>query len=502
MLKPLLASLAVSTLIGGCAITPHTEKLKYAPLIKQEITFVPEHTSTYLREVTPDEDFLSQKVSFVGSVSLVDALRLKLPNNSIIPKDSNIDLSKTLNMIAKDMYVRDYLEYLSSLSGYEISLNNGKVEIRSFVNKQWNLAMFSSKRDVRLTVGRPLRSSKSGGGDSTTNEISTVSNDDEWLAIVDGAKRILNVQDGGSEETSATRVSPYIQAVRSVGTISAGGAPQRMKAVDEFISSIAESGSKQINISVKAYDVTLNDDRGAGIDWDQLASVNGSFNGNPLNFGFQTVKNGIFDSTNTLFQGAGSYSSSKVNAGFILNFLSKFGEVELLNQPNVTVRNGGYAYISSGEESTYIGKIEVTGADGVTSEGVVNRRVEKTLESVRVGVTLSVTPRILSDGRILLDIWPVVSSMDGSDVFEIEGETQVVPRISLQELSTQVIAESGKPIQLGGFIRRAISKKLEELPWREKLTGAILKPIFGNETQGVERRELVLTVTPTILEGA
>jgi len=497
MLKPLLASFAVSTLIGGCSVTPHTETLKYAPLQKSVVTFVPESKATYVREVTLDESDLNQKVSLVGSVSLVDALRLKLPNMSIIPKDANIDMTKKINISAKGMYVKDYLEYLSSLSGYDVVLNNGKIEIRSFVEKQWNLAVFASKRNVKLKVGRSFDTSKSGDSSGgADNTITTSFDDDEWSIVIEGAKKILNV--GKSTVAigeGGDGLSPYVQAVRSIGIVSAGGSPQRMNAVDEFVSSIVESGSKQINISVKAFDVTLNDNRGAGIDWKELSAVNASFNGNPIGMAFNTVTGNTFNTDNTLFQSTMSYSSSKVNANFMLQFLSRFGEVELLNQPNVTVRNGSYAYIATGEELTYVGEIETerrSGGDDL---------VTKTLESIRVGVTLAVTPRILQDGRILLDIWPVVSSTEGSDPFTIGEETQEVPRIALQELSTQVIAESGKSIQLGGFIRRAIAKSLEELPWHEKLTGALIKPLFKSETQSVERRELVLTVTATVVEG-
>ena len=110
MLKPLLVSFVVSTLVAGCSLTPHTEKLKYEPLLKRIETFVPESAATYVREVTQDEVDLNKTVSLVGAVALIDALRLKLPNLSIIPKDSNVDLTKIINVSAKKMRVKDYLE--------------------------------------------------------------------------------------------------------------------------------------------------------------------------------------------------------------------------------------------------------------------------------------------------------------------------------------------------------------------------------------------------------
>jgi type II secretory pathway component GspD/PulD (secretin) len=159
------------------------------------------------------------------------------------------------------------------------------------------------------------------------------------------------------------------------------------------------------------------------------------------------------------------------------------------------VRNGTYAYISTGEELTFIGEIE-------TQEGNDNNdRTTAKLNSVRVGVTLAVTPRILGDGRIMLEIWPVISSISGYKKYTFEGLQYEVPNVALNELSTEVITESGKPIQLGGFIRRSVAKSLQDLPWKDSITKSFVNPLFSSESNELSRRELVLTVTPTIVEG-
>ncbi len=278
-----------------------------------------------------------------------------------------------------------------------------------------------------------------------------------------------------------------------------------MNALDEFITNLVERGQRQVNINVQAYDVTLNDDRGAGIDWTQLALKDGSINGNPLDFSLSSilddsdpnniVSKNVVNESNGLFETNVGYSSSSVDANAIVRFLSEYGEVELLTQPNVTVRNGSYAYISTGEEFTFIGEIK-------TEEGNDNNdRTTASLDSVRVGVTLAVTPRVLGDGRIMLEIWPVISSVSGTSSFTVQGASYQVPNIALNELSTEVITESGKPIQLGGFIRRSVTKSLQDLPWKDKVTKSLVNPLFRSESNELSRRELVLTVTPTIVEG-
>lgn len=486
-IKGIFLSFVIALPIASCAVTPQSEDLKYRPLQEDPTPIVVDHRSTYVREVTPEESFQDKRVNFVGQVALIDALRKQLPGVNVMPADANVDLARAVNVHARNMSATDYLNYLAATTGYDIRFSKGSVVVKSFVRKEWNLALFSSLRNVSLQVGKAF-SSDSGGGRNTFNG---KFNDDEWEIIVKGAERIL----GASGTGKKGELSPFVQGVRSVGMLSAGGEPAKIRAVDEFIKSIVAKGSKQINISVQAYEVKLDDRRGTGINWDELSSLDSTINGNPATMLFNSLE-GEGSNVSGLFQNVLRYESDSVSAQATLQFLSTFGEVELLNQPNVTVRNGTYAYISAGEELTYVGEIEIEEDNDGDDRSTIK------VESIRVGVTLSVAPRILEDGRVLLEIWPSISSADLSKEIESGvGAGISLPEVQLQELATEVITESGRPVQLGGFIQRSVAKSLSELPWQEKLTGKILNPIFRSETADLERKELVLTVTPTIVEG-
>lgn len=500
-------SAIITASLVGCATKPFEEDLVYKPLHADQTRVIPEASSTYIREVTPEEELMFRKVSLVGSVALIDALRSKLPNLTLKPLDEGVDMAKVINVYANDMFVKDYLEYLGSLSGYDVSFNKGALEIRSFISNEWNLAAFSSKRDVSLEVGASLGS---GGGDSESgsegneNSLSLEFDKDEWEDIIKGAQELLG---GGSQSNAVvdtsmlkTTLTPFVNGVRSIGIISAGGAPNKMKALDSYLKNISTLGTKQVNIAVQAYDVTLNDSRGTGINWNELANIGGTLNGNPLGFGFESAPNqAVLD--NTLFESTITYEGSQGKATAILNFLSSYGEVELLNQPNVTVRNGTYAYLHTGREIGFVAEVEI-------AEDNNSATAAPKIERIRVGVTLAVTPRILDDNRVLLDIWPVISDLDDStddQLFVIETEDGpdipvTSPKIVLQELSTQVITESGEPIQMGGFIRRSIAKQLQDLPWKNRVTGKLLSPIFSSKANELQRQELVLMVTPTIID--
>ena len=131
----------------------------------------------------------------------------------------------------------------------------------------------------------------------------------------------------------------------------------------------------------------------------------------------------------------------------------------------------------------------------------VNGNVTQTpiFDRIQVGVTLQVSARVLDDERLMLDIVPVVSSISGEDAFTIDGNDFSIPRTALQQLTTQVIARSGRPIKLGGLITRKIASELSGLPFRDSL-GNAFNFLFDSEQNELEKRELVLVVTPQIIE--
>lgn len=481
----LAMAITLSATVAGCAVNDFEEDLKFKPLQTAERELKVQRADTYVREITPQEEILRQRISVSGALSLVDAIKQYVPGVNIKPGDVDVDITRVINIYANNMLVNDYFDYLSALTGYSLDLADDTVVIRSFVTKEWNMATFASDRKVSLSVGSAL-----SGGTGSAN-VSGQFDNNEWDELVNGVRTMLT---GGSDSNKKSTLQTYVNDIRSLGMISAGGDPVRMKIVDQYLTNMSASSQRQINISVQAYDVTLNDERGMGINWSELTNVKGSINGNDFGFNAASASSSSFLPSSLLNTNI-SYAGSQGKANAVLNFLKGFGEVELLNQPNVTVRNGTYAYISTGEELSFIAETEVIKPENSeVSEGIK-------FGTVQVGVRLAVVPRILDDNRILLDIWPVVSSVIGTKTASNGDTVQFRPDIALQELSTEVITETGRPIQLGGFIRRQISEQLQELPWASHTAGKIINPLFRNELNELDRREMVITVTPTIVEG-
>ncbi len=130
-----------------------------------------------------------------------------------------------------------------------------------------------------------------------------------------------------------------------------------------------------------------------------------------------------------------------------------------------------------------------------------NVTVTPKLARLKIGVTLSVTVRILEDDRLLVDIMPVISNLNAPDVVRVGEISFETPRVALKEFSTQLITTSGNSVHLGGLISERMSKAMEQLPWQNIFTRNVINPITQNLNNELERRELVLVVTPTLIEG-
>jgi Flp pilus assembly secretin CpaC len=192
----------------------------------------------------------------------------------------------------------------------------------------------------------------------------------------------------------------------------------------------------------------------------------------------------------------GTYSGDRGNANFLVKFLEKFGRVELRDQPNLTVRNGVPAQIYAGQELTYIVDVEQS------RDQNGNVTVTPRLGRLKIGVTLSVTVRVLDDDKLLVDITPVLSNLNAPDTISLGDFSFQTPRVALKEFSTQLVTTSGQSVHLGGLISERMSKAMESLPWDNLVTKYVFNPLTQNINNSLERRELVLVVTPTLIEGA
>jgi general secretion pathway protein D len=171
--------------------------------------------------------------------------------------------------------------------------------------------------------------------------------------------------------------------------------------------------------------------------------------------------------------------------GAVLTAVEKDTDSRILSKPfNMTLDNGTSELLVGQEVSIATGSV-------LSSD---NSNPFQTVERREVGVTLKVTPSISEDDTVQLDIYQEVSNVAG-----VVGEDATNPIFNKREITTQVLADNGEIIVLGGLIEQEDTVVNSKVP----ILGDI--PVVGNlfksEGKGLNRSNLMVFIKPTIVRN-
>ncbi len=143
------------------------------------------------------------------------------------------------------------------------------------------------------------------------------------------------------------------------------------------------------------------------------------------------------------------------------------------------------AFINIGQQYPIVSGVTIT-ATGLATQAIT---------STQVGVQITVTPKIMPDGRVLMRIIPEVSSVNPTPV--ALGGGNLSTALNIQRLETTVVAADGETIVLGGMISRLDTKNENRVPWLGDLPG--IGTLFRYRTQSIQKTELIVVVTPHVV---
>ena len=166
-----------------------------------------------------------------------------------------------------------------------------------------------------------------------------------------------------------------------------------------------------------------------------------------------------------------------------LSALEQENSVEIIASPRLLTTNKKLASIKQGTEIPY---------------AIYDRKSETYDISFKEAVLgLEVTPHISENNQILMDLIVTQNSQGQSVGNANSGNTAIA--IDKQELNTQVFAKHGETIVLGGVFQHLKSKDSDKIP----VLGSIpfLKRLFSYQKDQINKRELVIFVTPYIVQS-
>jgi general secretion pathway protein D len=160
------------------------------------------------------------------------------------------------------------------------------------------------------------------------------------------------------------------------------------------------------------------------------------------------------------------------------------GNARVISNPHLAALDNQKATIKVGNRIPVNQQTIVSG----TSNAVTT-----TAQYVDTGVLLTVTPQINSGGLVTLDVSAEVSNPGN---VAAAGEA---PPINTRSLQTIVKVPSGEAMVMGGLITDERHQDDSGLPLLSKIP--VLGGLFGNQVLSDDRRELVLFITPHVMEN-
>jgi general secretion pathway protein D len=229
---------------------------------------------------------------------------------------------------------------------------------------------------------------------------------------------------------------------------------------------------KQVSLDITIAEVTLQDEFKFGVEWalsrsEVTLTTQGAFGASAVG-GLGLIVDGL-------------------EGPLTANFLNTNSLVKVLSNPTVMVRDGVTASINVGSD------ISVVGA--TTQDPINGERQTTTSEYRKTGVDVTVTPTVNAQGIVVMEISMTISNSVPSST-GASGNPDIFERL----IDTEVVAESGQTIMIGGLISESASAGGSGAPGLASIP--LLGNLFRSKSDSNDRTELVMLITPRVMDAA
>ena len=314
------------------------------------------------------------------------------------------------------------------------------------------------------------------GGAASITQSSTVDGMDMWNNIQSTIQSMIT-QDSN------------LVIDKSSGTITVTATPTDIKRVAKYVNEQNQRVSKQVAINVKVLQVSMTDTDKYGLD------LQATFHAGSLKNLTATSQSGstFAEDYSSLSMGI---TTKHWDVTAAINALSQEGRANLVTSGTVTTMNNKPAPIQVVRTQNYISNITKTNSgDSDTYD------ISVETEQIETGFTMSVLPRVLDHGRVLMFFnLTLAHLLELEDVSVSGGEdsdSQYIqnPKIETRGFTQEVAIKSGETLILAGY------ERVEEST-DKRGTGSANNPVLGGQQSAVsDRTILVIMLTPVVMES-
>ena len=290
------------------------------------------------------------------------------------------------------------------------------------------------------TIENANAASESTSGDDTEVPVSFTFSDNS------GKKLII------SPETGIVMVNSYKDEIDQVA---------------KFIEKFEGSAQRQVWIEAKIMEVNLNKGYQMGIDWGALIDRSGHYGtlGSKRTLPSQTstFTPGIISDQSMLPGTAGTFQFAISNniVDFVIDAISKQGNLKVLASPRISTLNNEKAVIRVVREEVYFSlETQVSqGVSGNVTAPTINVQV------VPIGIVMDIIPQINNNGEIMLSINPDISELLEVKQFSVDGATSMQPVIDRRSIDTIAKLKDGQTLVIAGIIKERKNEIIKGVPF-------------------------------------
>lgn len=265
----------------------------------------------------------------------------------------------------------------------------------------------------------------------------------------------------------------------------------RHDSIRTYIELVNRRITRQVEIEARIVEVSLNDERKLGVDWELASTSAGSVKVDgaaPLQV---TGVGGGLLAANTFTANLG-YG----HATAVIHALEQQGNVKTVAQPRLRALNNQTAFIKIGEDRPFFRLQQSTTFQSGGSTVPVNQTQESfSVTTITIGTILAVTPQIDAQGVITIDVLPAITRLQ-SIITSPDGR-QTAPVTEVKQASTIVRLKDGETAVIGGLISEEGGENTRAVP----VLGAVplLGQAFRSKAVTKHRTELVIFLTPKLI---
>jgi MSHA biogenesis protein MshL len=446
----------------------------------------------------------------------------------------------TISLTLKDVTLREALESIRDLYGYEFRIEGSRISIQpaGLQTRLFRVNYLTGQRrgtsdlrvqsgsvtDVRpgpsvapvaASVSQPIPGTVPGAlpggqlpvaGSIDSSRVSTQQLNDFWAELRSALESIVGTGAGRS-----------VVITPNSGVIVVRAMPDELRGIEQYLRETRLSVERQVMLEAKIVEVTLSAAYQSGINWaifrnnlavgpisTGLGATQLSARGSPLPLlsggetvdiagksvvGIQTARS-VTNPASAVF----GLALQTANFSTLLQFLETQGAVQVLSSPRVATLNNQKAVLKVGTDEFFVTNVSTV----TTILGTATQQTPTvTVAPFFSGILLDVTPRIDDTDNIMLHIHPSVSAVTESKREVSLGGT--IPSITLpmakstvSETDTIVRVTDGNIVAIGGLM------SVQVLDNRSGVPGLDIELLRNTDHQTL-KKELVILLKPTVL---